>query len=126
MPDSVLTPLKIIKIFFVEAAGRIAELGDLIEVVAHHTHLPDQLLQFGQLQPEDHFLQSEIPEENAGIRILCFFRPLLNLVTLLGGYIELDGMRALPYTDIISPLRPFGDCAGAVFEVFQKVFSAAF
>lgn len=119
-------PHEIIKIFFINAAGAIAELCDLVEVIAHHAHLPDHFAQFRQFQTEHHFLQSEIPEENAGIRILCFFRPLLNLVTLLGGYIELDGMRALPYTDIISPLRPFGDCAGAVFEVFQKVFSAAF
>ena len=126
LPDSILTPLEIIKIFFVDAAGRIAELCYLIEVVAHHAHLPDQLLQLWQLQPEDYFLQSKIPQECAGICIPCFLCPLLNLIALLGGHIELDRMRAFPYTDIISPLRPFGDCADAVLGPFQKISSVVF
>ena len=126
LPDSILTPLEIIKIFFVDAAGCITELCYLIEVVAHHTHLPDQLLQFWQLQPEDYFLQCEIPQECAGIRIPCFLCPQLNLVTLLGCHVELDGMGAFPYTNIISPLRPFGDCADAVLGLFQKIFSVVF
>ena len=92
LPDSLLTPLEIIKILFVNAAGRVTELCYLIEVVAHHTHLSDQLLQLWQLQPEDYFLQSKIPQECAGIYIPCFLCPLLNLIALLGGHIELDGI----------------------------------
>ena len=126
LPDSILSPLEIIKIFFVDAAGRVTELCYLIEVVAHHTHLSDQLLQLWQFQAEYHFLQSKIPEEGAGICILCFLCPLLNLLTLIGSHVELDGRRAFPYTDIISPLRPFGDCADAVLGLFQKIFSVAF
>lgn len=125
MPYPLLAAFEILDVLFVNAAGGVAELGYLIEVVAHHTHLPNQLMQLWQLQPKDYFLQSEIPEKCAGIGILRFLSSLLNLLTLMGGHIKLDGVRAFPAADIISPLRLFVDFADGRKWPFQKKISAA-